>query len=396
MAVRRNMHVFFMMLGAYLVGHIYIFLCLIRAFGSGVWLFLPGVWLAAMAFLLLARFAGAFRFARDISGPAQQTLFVWMALALFLMLCFAASDIVLLGAKTVAAFGPALPSWFTPPHLLRLALAAAVLLFCWSLHEARSPRVTRLSLVTPKLAAGMPSLRIAAVSDVHISPLAGTAMLKRMARAVGREQPDIFISLGDMVDMDLSGKPERPVNAAVIRDIPARLGKFAVTGNHEAYQGKEMSLAFMQEAGFQVLRGETAEAGGIRIAGVDDPAFARSFSDGTDSVPRVLRDTGDKFILLLVHQPVIPREAVGRFDLALSGHTHGGQIWPGKYLTRSIYGVRQGLTVLARDGRESRLFLSNGFGFWGPPVRFLTPPELVVIDISPAEAGKPESFRNGG
>ena len=75
---------------------------------------------------------------------------------------------------------------------------------------------------------------------------------------------------------------------------------------------------------------------------------------------------------------------MGRFDLQFSGHTHSGQIWPGELLVRHIYGYPQGLSTLEEQGRRSLLYITNGIGFWGPPIRFLAPPEITVITLRPA------------
>ena len=134
------------------------------------------------------------------------------------------------------------------------------------------------------------------------------------------------------------------------------------------------------------LRGEVIETGGIVIAGVDDSNF-KEVSPQTVDVIRVLNlAPQNRFILLLNHKPYYPPAAVGRFDLQFSGHTHKGQIWPGELIVRHIYGHGQGLSVLEESGRRSLLYITNGIGFWGPPVRFLTPPEITVITLRPAES----------
>ena len=185
---------------------------------------------------------------------------------------------------------------------------------------------------------------------------------------------------GDLVDTDVTQKDEE---AAAWAAVPAPLGKFAVTGNHEFYHGLEKSLAFMRRCGFTPLRGEVAAAGGIVIAGVDDSNFTDSSPETVD-VPRVLSlAPPDRFILLLNHKPYYPPQSVGRFDLQFSGHTHKGQIWPGELLVRRIYGFAQGLSVLEAGAGRSLLYITNGIGFWGPPVRFLAPPEITVITLRP-------------
>jgi hypothetical protein len=190
-------------------------------------------------------------------------------------------------------------------------------------------------------------------------------------------KPDIVVATGDIVD----GQGDNL--AALARHFQSYtppLGAYAVTGNHETYAGLENSLRFLRNAGFTVLRGELVQAGGIVLMGVDDPSAATSVQpprpDTSDALAPV---TADHFIVLLKHQPVVDSDTP--FDLQLSGHIHGGQIFPFVYLTRLSYGVRAGLTELA-DGR--RLYVSRGAGTWGPPIRLFAPPEIAVITIASA------------
>jgi predicted MPP superfamily phosphohydrolase len=158
------------------------------------------------------------------------------------------------------------------------------------------------------------------------------------------------------------------------------LGAYAVTGNHEYYAGLEHSLRFLRNAGFTVLRGEAARAGGIILVGVDDPtAMSSGQSTILDTGKALASVSANNFVVLLKHQPVVDSDT--KFDLQLSGHTHGGQIFPFVYLTRLRYRVHTGLTELA-DGRL--LYVSRGVGTWGPPIRLFAPPEITLITIAGA------------
>jgi predicted MPP superfamily phosphohydrolase len=169
----------------------------------------------------------------------------------------------------------------------------------------------------------------------------------------------------------------------MLHEITPSLGKFAVTGNHEFYAGIDQALAFTAAAGFRVLRGEAVPVGDyLTVAGIDDPAGARR--EGAplpDEVPLLAKAQRNRFLLLLKHQPRIRPGAVGLFDLQLSGHVHKGQIFPFNLLTWLSYRIRCGLTELEGG---SRLYTSRGTGTWGPPIRFLAPPEVTVITLTPA------------
>ncbi len=385
---RDTMRLFYLLFALYGLGHVYIFIALRRIFGGGWWQ------LPAAAWLLFMVFSWFFRLGKPVDGLGelmQAVNFIWMGFAILLCYCLLAADLWVFALRFLA--------WLTKADLLQgaakiltgarylpYAFGAGLLLFGYAVYEAQTPRVVNVSLATTKLPAGSPPLRIVGIADVHISSLIGPWMLERMQKLVAAQDPDILVLAGDLVDTDMS---RRDADAAILREFPARLGKFVITGNHEKYRGLAQSLVFFKKAGFHVLRGETVDVGGIRIGGVDDSIFSGEFTPDTTDVLRILPETpGERFFLLLNHKPYVDEQAVGRFDLQFSGHTHGGQIWPGILFTSRIYGVEQGLNILSRpDGRRGLLFVTNGLGFWGPPIRLLVPPEVVVITLRPQEAG---------
>ena len=243
--------------------------------------------------------------------------------------------------------------------------------------EALNIRLEHVTITTDKLPKGMDRLRIAQISDVHLGALVGEIRLKRILDKVKTAAPHMLVSTGDLVDGQMD-QAERL--ATMLREIEAPHGKYAVTGNHEYYAGLSRSLDFTKKAGFVLLRGETrTPPDSIHIAGVDDPAGRSSEAVGNNSESRLLSTLSDDlFILLLKHQPVVDRNSAGHFDLQLSGHTHNGQIFPFSLLTRLFYNIHPGLTRL-REG--SFVYVSRGSGTWGPPVRFLSPPEVTLIEI---------------
>jgi hypothetical protein len=170
------------------------------------------------------------------------------------------------------------------------------------------------------------------------------------------------------------------------RDISPRLGKYAVTGNHEYYSGIPGALAFFESAGFHVLRDETAVLPGVaNIVGKEYRA-PRAFP-GSPAHPRRLPDlvrAGEPglFTLLLNHLPAGFGEeaAPAGVDLQLSGHTHDGQLFPFRLLVRLSF---RHVAGLYRQG-DSLLYVSRGTGTWGPPLRFLAPPEVTLIELVPA------------
>ncbi|MFH1603532.1 MAG: metallophosphoesterase [Pseudomonadota bacterium] len=241
--------------------------------------------------------------------------------------------------------------------------------------EARRIQVEEVNITTPKLASGR--VTIAQISDLHLGIMLGDDFLDRVLGKLHEIKPDIVVATGDIVDGqgdDLEALARR------FHSYAPPLGAYAVTGNHEYHAGLENSLSFLRNAGFTVLRGESAKAGGIVLVGVDDRTALFSGQQARLDTSRALASiTANDFIVLLKHQPVVGSDTP--FDLQLSGHVHGGQIFPFVYLTRLTYGVHTGFTELA-DGR--RLYVSRGAGTWGPPIRLFAAPEITLITITSA------------
>lgn len=273
--------------------------------------------------------------------------------------------------------GSAAAGWLSTPASIRLALGLGILAFAYSVYEVGAVGAKRLTVVTNRLPAGIDRVRIAALADMHIVRHTPVEWVERMTEMTNARQPDIVVLLGDIVDDRLENRPDL---MAAMRGFAAPHGKFAVLGNHELRQG-EHATAFLEGAGFTVLRGGVSAAAGITVAGVDDPRFRNR-----RGIAETLADAPDgDFVVLLAHRPETPPEARGEFDIQLSGHTHGGQIWPIALINRLRYGYWSGETRLpgrkTDGGRSGRLYISRGAGYYGPPVRFLAPPEITVVDV---------------
>ncbi len=253
----------------------------------------------------------------------------------------------------------------------------AVALSAYAIVEASRIEVVRVRIVTDRLPASVPSLRIAQITDLHLGLIHRSGKAREVAAIVARERPDLFVSTGDLVDGQLDGVAEL---AEILRSIPAPRGKFAALGNHEYYAGIDRAIAFTRESGFTLLRDESVTIDdAVRIAGVDDPAEARFGRTGGPSEAALLGDLPHRrFTILLKHRPQLDPATEGKFDLQLSGHTHDGQIFPFRLLTRLVYPLLAGDHPVPGGGI---LHVSRGTGTWGPPMRFLAPPEITVVDI---------------
>jgi predicted MPP superfamily phosphohydrolase len=148
-------------------------------------------------------------------------------------------------------------------------------------------------------------------------------------------------------------------------------------GNHEYYAGLKRSLEFTKAAGFDLLRDDVRHIAGLSIFGADDITGQRmGLSKDKRLFEKMLAHQDNGFVLLLKHQPFV--DAGENFNLQLSGHTHGGQIFPFMLVTRLFFPKNYGYYEL---GRNKSVYITSGAGTWGPPVRIFAPPEITVIDL---------------
>ncbi|GAA1850378.1 metallophosphoesterase [Asanoa iriomotensis] len=242
-----------------------------------------------------------------------------------------------------------------------------------------APRIDRVQINLAKLPRSMDGFRIATVSDIHLGPLAGRAHAQRVVDVINRTQADLVAVVGDLVDGSVE---ELGAAAAPLRDIQSRHGAFFVTGNHEYYSGAEEWLAEVERLGIRTLRNQrqliTAPGGAIDLAGVNDVDGEGSSTGGPD-IAGTLRDRDRSIpVVLLAHQPVQVHEAAEHgVDLQLSGHTHGGQMVPFNYLVRLEQPVIRGYAQFG----DTQLYVTNGAGFWGPPVRVGAPPQVTLVEL---------------
>lgn len=243
----------------------------------------------------------------------------------------------------------------------------------------RGPSVRRITVPLAKLPRAAHGFRIAVVSDIHIGPILGRAHTRRIVDTINATSPDLVAVVGDLVDGSVAdlGSAAEPLAA-----LRARHGSYFVTGNHEYFSGAEQWVDHVRELGLVPLENARAEIEGFDLAGVNDiagetegqgPDFGRALGD---------RDRG-RAAVLMAHQPVVIHDAVEHgVDLQLSGHTHGGQLWPGNYLAELANPTVAGLE---RYG-DTQLFVSRGAGAWGPPVRVGAPSDITVVELASRQA----------
>ncbi len=263
-------------------------------------------------------------------------------------------------------------------YIFLLSFVLSLLAATIGYFEASNIRVVRIKLESKNLPQGHSPLSIAQISDLHISQTLGGEFILRVVSKIEELKPDILVITGDITDID-PRKNKKIVNA--LTSINPPLGKYAVTGNHEFYAGIEMAMDFYKMCGIRLLKGEYLEAAeGIIILGVDDDN-GKNFNHYSDTSEEELLKTipEDRFVILLKHKPFVLDGIKNRVDLQLSGHTHKGQIFPFSLIVKGIYKYFYGLY---RISERMYLYVSAGTGYWGPPIRFLTEPEITLFEIT--------------
>ena len=262
----------------------------------------------------------------------------------------------------------------------------AISLVVWGYTEAmRVPRVKNVDVVIPRLGRGLDGTRVVVVTDTHLGPLDRAKWSAKLAVAVNGLDADIAIHAGDLADGTVAQRREQ---AAPLETVRARLSKVYVTGNHEYFGEAQGWLDHMGELGWEPLhnRHVVVERGGDKlvVAGVDDATAeaSRLPGHGANLAKALTGADPDAPVLLVAHQPRQIGAAVSAgVDLQVSGHTHGGQIWPFHYLVRidqpSVHG-------LSRHSERTQLYTSRGSGFWGPPLRVFAPSEITVLTLRSA------------
>ncbi|OPY62193.1 MAG: putative metallophosphoesterase [Syntrophorhabdaceae bacterium PtaU1.Bin034] len=363
----------------YSLVHLFVFLRARSALALGLGAALPLAFfmmtmIVTPIVIRLSEHAGWAPFARFMAYVG----YTWMGL-LFLFICaLITTDVyrlVIYLVSSIAGRSLSLPAASAKScFLFAIALVLVIGVYGW--FEARSIRTEKVTVKTSRLPAHASPLRIVQISDVHLGLIVREDRLKRIMEHVKNAEPDVFVSTGDLVDgqmNDLTGLVQ------LFQSVNPRYGKFAITGNHEFYAGLSQALDFTKAAGFRVLRGEAVTVGDvINIVGVDDPSGPGYGSSSKGEKEVLSKVSKGKFTLFLKHRPVVDPESSGLFDLQLSGHAHNGQIFPFRLITRLFYPCVAGLFPLSP---HSSLYVSRGTGTWGPPIRFLAPPEVTIIEL---------------
>ncbi|MFC7487023.1 metallophosphoesterase [Knoellia sp. CPCC 206453] len=338
--------------------------------------------LVALTALAVVALAGGLRW-----GTADDTRLVawlgltWLVVALYLVLGLAAGQLLALITWLVAAReqrGTVLRRVNRATAVL--VTAAALGTTAYGVVAAATPTITRTTHMSASLPQAFDGTTVALLTDLHAGVVHGADFTQKVVDRVNAAKPDIIVLSGDVVDAPYD---RHRTEIAPLADLEAPLGVFAVTGNHEIYTGstaqwvaewKRLSITVLTNTSELITRdGET-----ITIAGVHDHEGTGEFAPDPQ---RALAGTSDAFTLYVAHQPRVAQDSQNLgVDLQLSGHTHGGQVWPFEWFVPLQQPMVEGFAVI--DGVP--VFTSRGAGTWGPPVRVAAAPEIPLITLRKA------------
>jgi predicted MPP superfamily phosphohydrolase len=232
----------------------------------------------------------------------------------------------------------------------------------------------------PNLPRELDGFTIVQLSDLHVGMTIDRAFVQRVVDQANALAPDLIALTGDLIDGPVDDLRD---DVAPLAELRAKHGVYAVTGNHEYYAGADPWIAEITRLGARYLRNERVQiAEGLDLAGVDDHS-ADGYRGHGEDLDKALggRDRANALVLL-AHQPrQVRRSAKFGVDLQLSGHTHGGQIWPWHYLVKLQQG---GLLAGRYEHGGTQLYVTRGCGYWGPPVRLLAPLEITRVILRSA------------
>ncbi len=256
--------------------------------------------------------------------------------------------------------------------LFGLSLALAT----YGLINARIRKIMRLQLTLPTLPAYWEDKTIVMVSDLHLGHILREKFATKIIALINEQKPDLVLIPGDFFD---GVKTTFTELAALFSKVQSTHGIYYVTGNHEAFAGYKLCEEAIAKAGIHILENQKVEVEGLQIAGLAYFSESKETKDQVINIIQSLHIDSTRPSIVLKHVPNFAREiAEAGITLQFSGHTHHGQTWPGRFITRRVYkGFDYGLKQIGKHF----IYISSGIGTWGPPIRAFTKSELVKITL---------------
>lgn len=302
----------------------------------------------------------------------------WLAFMLYGFLFFFLSDIIYLILRLFKVLNHdniAIYRYWS----FMVIFSVSVLLIIGGFINAVIPTIKEYNIKINKHAGQSKSLRIAAVSDIHLGSIIRKRSIKKLSNMLLKMNPDIVFLLGDIVDGEI-GPVMRGDLLQYFNCPKCRYELLAITGNHEFIGGASKTIPYIESKGIKILKDEVYTLnGGIQVIGRKDRDSERFYGKKRKELSDLMRDVDTtKPVILLDHQPFDMDESVTNgIDLKLSGHTHNGQMWPLNHITEMIYELSYGYL---KKG-NTHFIVSSGYGLWGPRVRSASRSEVLLINL---------------
>lgn len=301
----------------------------------------------------------------------------WLALMLYFFLIVLAVDLVRL-VDHFTGFLPEINQNFKSRFLIASILTVFVIVAAGHIN-ALTPQIRKLEITLPKKSERNSEMTIAFASDIHLGTIVGSRRAAGFANRVNALNPDLILLGGDILDEDLA--PVLRLNIGdSLRKLKAPMGVIGITGNHEYIGGAEKAIKYLEEHGIMMLRDSSIVLpNDVVIIGREDRDMSRFEGKTRKKVSDLVNSAGSGLpTIMLDHQPFeLDAKVKEGVDLTMSGHTHHGQMWPLSYVTKAIYEVSWGY---AKRG-NMHIYVSSGYGSWGPAVRIGNRPEIVFITL---------------
>jgi hypothetical protein len=302
----------------------------------------------------------------------------WLAFLVYGFIFFLLSDIIFIILRIAGQIGteniPAFRRW---AFFITVSLSA--LLIIGGFINAVIPVVRKYNITIDKQTDDVRSLRIAAVSDIHLGSIIRRRSIIKLSGMLEEMKPDAVFLLGDIIDGEL-GPVLRGDLLKYFTGPHTKDGLYAITGNHEFIGGAQKTIPYIESKGIRVLKDEIIVLpGGIQVVGRLDRDSFRYFGKARKPLGELMENIDhSRPVILLDHQPMkLDESEKNGVDLQLSGHTHNGQLWPLNYIIKKTFEVGYGY----RKKGNTQIIVSSGYGLWGPRVRTKSRPEVLQINI---------------
>lgn len=318
------------------------------------------------------------------------------SLALLICLFYAAFILDVINLVVRSCFH----QWLQPAMKKFLFIILVMTTFGIGIYSANHRHINYYTVNIQKFST-IDKLRVVHLSDLHINMITGHQFITEMIDHINSVNADLIVFTGDILDNRL--QPFLDQNLSVLfKQLKSTYGTFAVLGNHEyygtlRYGGDSIDdvIKTFAESGIHVLRDQsfTLPHTNITIIGRDDYSINKLSGHNRLPLNILKQETDNMPLILLDHQPVQFDEAIdNHVDLMFSGHSHGGQIFPGILLVNLQY--KNGWGIYQKTGENGQKFtniVTSGYGLWGPPIRLFTHSEIVVADITFQSNSQPQS-----